>query len=194
MKTKKPFRSLPALRPALLFAAWAAALLLGACANSGKAQRAAPVERSPAVSPAAIAAIAVLPESGLDRPLFQRLSPETLGCLEALSKAFAAQDRAYLLSQGEENYEAEIRPYYDEGSYLAMLYRAGAYAAEGPGDSGGRPFLEPGEILGIEYLDWEEQGPMLLIRGRLVTKTGTLPCRIVLAWRLAEPKILGAYP
>jgi hypothetical protein len=135
-----------------------------------------------------------VPDNGLNREAFRKFLPETLDYLEALSRAFASQDREYLLSQGEENYEAAVKPYYDEGSYLAMLYRAGTYAVDSPWDSGRPPRLEPGEILGIEYLDWEEQGPMLAIRGRLRTKTETLPCKIVLAWRLRTPKILGVYP
>jgi hypothetical protein len=182
-KTRVPSTGFP------LFAAWALALLLGACVNTGEARKTPPEEKSPAL-PAA----GGVPGNGLDREAFRKLGPETLSCLEALSRAFAGQDREYLLSQGEENYEAAVRPYYDEGSYLAMLYRVGAYAAESPWDSGRRPRLEPGEIRGIEYLDWEEQGPMLVIRGRLRTETETLPCKIVLAWRLRTPRILGAYP
>jgi hypothetical protein len=179
----------PVLRAAafLCFSVWA--LLLGACVNTGETQKTPPEEKIPAV-PAAGGGV---PDNGLDREAFRRLGPETRNCLEALSRAFASQDREYLLSQGEENYEAEVKPYYDEDSYLAMLYRAGAYAADSPWDSG-RPLLKPEEIRGIEYLDWEEQGPMLVIRGRLLGKAGNLPCKIVLAWRLMAPKILGVYP
>jgi hypothetical protein len=172
-----------------LFAALAAALILGACLNTGEAQK-TPEERSPALSAAGSGGGG----NGLDREAFRKLGPEARSCLEALSRAFASQDREYLLSQGEENYEAAVKPYYDEGSYLAMLYRIGTYAVDSPWDSGRQPRLEPGEILGIEYLDWEEQGPMLVIRGRLTTKTETLPCKIVLGWRLRTPKILGVYP
>jgi hypothetical protein len=174
-----------------LFTVWAAALLLGACLNTGEARKIPPEEKNPALPAAGSAGV---PGNGLDRAAFRELGPETRICLEALSRAFASQDREYLLSQGEENYEAAVRPYYDEGSYLALLYRAGAYASDSLWEKGRRPFLEPGEIRGIEYLDWEEQGPMLVIRGRLTTKTEALPCKIVLAWRLRTPKILGAYP
>jgi hypothetical protein len=175
----------------LLFSAWAGALFLGACVNMGEAQKTPPEEKSP-VLPAAGGSGPV--PNGLEKEVFRKLGPETRSRLEALSRAFAGQDREYLLSQGEESYEAAVKPYYDEESYLAMLYRVGAYALDRPWDSGRRPLLEPEEIRGIEYLDWEEQGPMLVIRGRLIAKTETLPCKIVLAWRLRTPKILGLYP
>jgi hypothetical protein len=158
----------------------------------GEERKTPPEEETPAL-PAAGNGSGGIPD-GLDREDFRKLPPETRSYLEALSRAFAGQDREQLLSQGEENYEAAVKPYYDEGSYLAMLYRAGAYAVDSPWDSGRRPSLDPGKTLGIEYLDWEEQGPMLVIRGRLVTKTETLPCKIVLVWRLRAPKILGVYP
>jgi hypothetical protein len=186
MKRERPRIRRFALRSGGLIAG---ALLLAACVNTGRAQKTPPREESPALPAAGSGGI---PGSGLDREAFRKLPPEARSYLEALSRAFAGQDREYLLSQGEENYEAALRPYYDEGSYLAMLYRAGSYAAEGPGDR--RPSLDPGKTRGIEYLDWEEQGPMLVIRGRLLTGTETLPCKIVLAWRLGTPKILGIYP
>jgi hypothetical protein len=178
-----------------LIIAWTGVLLLGACVNMGETQKTLPEEKTPALPAAGSGAgSGGIPGNGLDREAFRKLPPETRNYLEALSRAFTSQDREYLLSQGEENYEAAVKPYYDEGSYLAMLYRAGAYTADSPGDSGRQPPLEPGKIRGIEYLDWEEQGPMLVIRGRLVTRTETLPCKIVLAWRLMAPKILGVYP
>ncbi|MDR1637565.1 MAG: hypothetical protein LBR93_09525 [Treponema sp.] len=173
-----------------VFSALAATLLLGACLNTGETPKIPPEEKNPALPAAGSGGGG----NGLDRAAFRELGPETRSCLEALSRAFTNRDREYLLSQGEENYEAAVRPYYDEGSYLAMLYRAGAYATDSLRDKGRRPFLEPGEIAGVEYLDWEEQGPMLVIRGRLMTKAGALPCKIVLAWRLRTPKILGVYP
>jgi hypothetical protein len=176
----------------LFFSAWA--LFLGACVNMGEPQKPPPEEKNPAVSAAGSAGGDSPVPNGLDREAFRKLGPETRNCLEALSRAFAGQDREYLLSQGEESYEAALKPYYDEESYLAMLYRVGSYAADRPWDSGRRPLLKPEEIRGIEYLDWEEQGPMLVIRGRLTTKTETLPCKIVLAWRLRRPRILGVYP
>jgi hypothetical protein len=181
MKTKKA----PGLFAAFPLAA--AALLLGTCVNFGGVRQAGSPQENPAVSLSRDG-------DGLDKTAFRKLSPETLAYLAALSRAFSSQDREYLLAQGEADYEAAVKPYYDEGSYLAMLYRSGDYAVDKPGESNRRPVLDPGEIRGIEYLDWEEQGPMLVIRGRLNGRTGTLPCKIVLAWRLREPKILGVYP
>jgi hypothetical protein len=128
---------------------WAVALLLGGCAGLGET-KAPPEGKGPALPASGTGGRG----NGLDR----ELDSETRTYLEALSRAFASQDREYLLSQGEESYEAEIRPHYDEGSYLAMLYRT--YAADSLWDRGRqRPSLDPGDVLGIEYLDWEEQGP-----------------------------------
>jgi hypothetical protein len=160
----------------------------------GEAQKAPPEGKNPALPAPGTGGQRGVPDNGLDRAVFRKLNPETRSYLEALSRAFASQDREYLLSQGEENYEAEVKPYYDENSYLAMLYHSGSYAVDSPWDSGQQPVLEPGDILGIEYLSWEEQGPMLVIRGNLIGKSGNLPCKIVLAWRLRSPKILGLYP
>jgi hypothetical protein len=198
VKAKKTPRLLSILRSAVFLFFGAGALFLGACLNTGEAQK-PPEEKKPPVPAAGSAGESsgegsAIPGNGLNREAFRKLLPETLDYLEALSRAFAGQDREYLLSQGEENYEAAVKPYYDEDSYLAMLYRSGDYAADSLRDSGRRPLLDPEEIRGIEYLDWEEQGPMLVIRGRLRAKTETLPCKIVLAWRLKAPKILGLYP
>jgi hypothetical protein len=125
----------------------------------------------------------------------ETLPPEARSYLSALAGAFRGRDRDFLLSQGETQFEAEVRPGYDEESYLALLYRIGPYGEDGLWDSTSIPRLVPDEILGIEYLDWKELGPLLEIRGRLIRREGTpLPCLIMLAWRLREPKIQGRFP
>ncbi|MDR3145814.1 MAG: hypothetical protein LBU21_06020, partial [Treponema sp.] len=119
-----------------------------------------------------------------------------------LSKAFRNGNRDFLLSQGEAQFEAEVRPFYDEETYLALLYRVGPYGqesprtdTESPRTDTESPRLDPEEILRLEYADWEEAGPLLELRCRLVRRRGPpLPCRIMLAWRLREPKILGRFP
>ncbi|MDR3174842.1 MAG: hypothetical protein LBU19_11365 [Treponema sp.] len=121
-----------------------------------------------------------------------RVPPEAQAYLAELARAFARQDTAFLLAQGEAQFEAEVRPRYDEENYLAMLYRVGPYGEdESPA---GIDRLRPAEIKGIEYTDWEERGPMLRVRGRLITAGAKIPCAILFNPRLKTPKILGAYP
>jgi hypothetical protein len=136
-------------------------------------------------------------EDRLDSPALRGLPPEAREYLEILAEAFRRQDRDFILAQGEAHYDSSIRPYYDEGQYLAMLYRSGPYSGEGAGYSPGDgefPQLNPGVIRGIEYLSWEEQGPLLEIRGRLLSGADAIPCVIRLVWKLREPKIQGIYP
>jgi hypothetical protein len=131
----------------------------------------------------------------LDTSAFAGLSPETRIYLAAISRAFRSQDKQFLLAQGEKAFEAEVSPWYDDESYLAMLYRSGAYADDVPWEKSRMPRLEPSAIRDIEYIDWKERGPMIEIRGRLgATDGSTIPCKIILVWKLTEPKILGIYP
>jgi hypothetical protein len=133
----------------------------------------------------------------LEDPAFAGLAPEARLYLEELAQAFSIQDQNFLVAQGEPQYEAQLRPRYDEGSYLAMLYRTGPWAQDFPvpDDPKTIPGLVPQEIQGIEYVSWEEQGPMLEIQGRLITTKGkAIPCLIVFNPRLREPRILGVYP
>jgi hypothetical protein len=171
-------------------------LLFAACASrpgdtggnfpetDGKAEKAAET-----VSPARTA------NDNLDSVVFQDLPPEAKNYLASLSKAFRTQDEGFLIAQGEKQFEADLKGLYDAGGYLALLYRAGPYSRDAPRINAGEPGLDLALIHHIEYTSWKERGPMLEIQGKLVTKTGeTIPCGIVLAWRLAEPKILGVYP
>jgi hypothetical protein len=131
----------------------------------------------------------------LETPAFKGLPPEARDYLETLARAFRGKDRDFLLSQGESRYEAELRPLYDAESYLAMLYRAGAYADDDPWRAPAFPRLNSEDIAGVEYTGWAEEGPILRIQGRLhLLKGESLPCEIMLIWRLKEPKVLGAYP
>jgi hypothetical protein len=127
-------------------------------------------------------------------PRWERMPPEAQAYLTELARAFARQDAAFLLAQGEPQFEAQVRPYYDDESYLAMLYRAGPYGEDSPPPGANKDRLIPGEIRGIEYTGWEEQGPMLKVRGRLITTAARIPCAIFFNPRLLTPKILGAYP
>ncbi|MDR2403904.1 MAG: hypothetical protein LBD78_07730 [Spirochaetaceae bacterium] len=123
------------------------------------------------------------------------LPADTRAYLEALSAAFRNGDRNFLLSQGEAQFEAEVRSFYDEETYLALLYRIGPYGQESPRTDTETPRLNPEEILRIEYADWGEQGPLLELHCRLIRRRGPpLPCLIMLVWRLPEPKILGRFP
>jgi hypothetical protein len=134
------------------------------------------------------------PDDRLDTRDFEGLPPEARAYLRDLSRAFRDQDREFLLRQGEGRFEAEVRPFYDDESYLALLYRAGSWGTDAPRVEAEFPRLFPGEIRYIEYSGWEERGPVLEIRGRLVTRTGAIPCVIMLIWRLVEPKIQGLHP
>jgi hypothetical protein len=134
------------------------------------------------------------PDDRLDSRSFDGLPPEARAYLKNLSRAFRNRDAEFLLSQGEDHFEAEVRPFYDDESYLALLYRTGAWGTDAPWTEAEFPRLSPGEIRHVEYLSWEERGPVLEIRGRLVTSAGIIPCTIMLIWRLAEPKIQGLYP
>jgi hypothetical protein len=183
----------------VLALALAGCVSLVGCANLGKTQNSPNYGSSDSTasqSPQASSARAAAPLSNrLETPVFAKLPPDARLYLEALSLAFRTQDIPFLMSQGELQYEAQLRPRYDEGSYLAMLYRAGPWAQEYNGKAEDVPDLKPQEILGIEYISWEVEGPMLEIRGELFTTQGkTIPCVIVFNPRLREPKILGVYP
>jgi hypothetical protein len=136
---------------------------------------------------------AILPQDGLDTPAFVNLPIEAKRYLKNLSEAFRKKDREFLISQGEAQYEKELRPVLDEGSYLALLYRAGSQDSEW--DSTVPLKLDISAIKSIEYTKWEEYGPMLEISGVFhLENSKPLPCRIMLVWRLLEPKILGEWP
>ncbi|MDR2134660.1 MAG: hypothetical protein LBP27_06090 [Treponema sp.] len=141
------------------------------------------------------AGIAAPEDSRPDSAAFRDMPPEAQAYLELLARAFIDQDENFLLAQGEAQFEAEVKPGCDRETYLALLYRSGAYAAESPRAGTRNPRLNPAEIRRIEYIRWQENGPVLEIEGRFLTVTGgIIPCRIILLWRLKEPKILGRFP
>jgi hypothetical protein len=126
---------------------------------------------------------------------WEDLPPGIHAYLTELAAAFSRQDAAFLLAQGEAQFEAEIRPQYDDEDYLTLLYRAGPYGKDSPWDGADRVRLEPSEIRRVEYTGWEERGPLLEVRGRLIRRRGPpIPCVIMLVWKLWEPKVLGFFP
>ncbi|MDR2177243.1 MAG: hypothetical protein LBP20_04270 [Treponema sp.] len=162
-------------------------LLIAGCAGLRLGDGQSP-ELAPEKRPAAPASGA-LPGEG---PAWENMAPEAQAYLAELARAFARRDTGFLLAQGEAQFEAEVRPRYDEANYLAMLYRVGSYGEENP--PAGTDRLKPEDIRGIEYTGWEERGPMLWVRGRLITAGAKIPCVIFFNPRLRTPKILGAYP
>jgi hypothetical protein len=175
------------------------ALLLAACAALPGPEEGPPPPAGGAVSPAGKEPERPADRGGqgdrLDEPVFRGLPAEARTSLKALSAAFRARDRAFLLAQGEPQFEKEVRPRYDEETYLALLYRIGPLSREDAEADNALPRLDPAAIRGLEYADWEEEGPLLEIRGRLIPVSGPpVPCRIMLVWRLREPKVLGIFP
>jgi hypothetical protein len=130
----------------------------------------------------------------LETAAFEGLPPEARNYLQSISAAFSARDKAFLLAQGERQFEAEMRPRYDDESYLALLFRLGRYEADTPVEDMDLPKLAVETCTGIEYTSWREWGPVLEIRGQILRKNEPpLPCLIILVWRLREPKILGHF-
>jgi hypothetical protein len=163
--------------------------LLWSCAGTQPEKTGVPKPQEPAVSRPGTTVTE--PES---RDL-QDIPQEAREYLAALALAFSRQDLEFLISQGEKQYEAELKSYYDDGTYLAMLYRVGPYTEESPWRDMELPRLEWQEIKDIEYDRWSEKGPLLEIQARLIPYKGKdIPCEILLIWRLEEPKIQGAYP
>ena len=141
------------------------------------------------------AAIPALPPDGLGTQTFRQFPSEAADYLRLLSEAFRNRDSAFLLSQGEIQYETELRPRYEDEVYLAMMFRIGSYGEDSQWGSTQVLRLHPAQLRGIEYTGWEEAGPMLRISGRIHMIDGSnIPCEIVLVWRLPEPKILGYWP
>jgi hypothetical protein len=188
MKKNKLSRAIGVLGAALLVSS-CAAIPKAAEAEAGPAAAALPAESGAGDGAGGGG------DSGLDSAAFRDMPAEARAYLEVLAEAFTGRDENFLLSQGEARFEAEVKPGHDKESYLALLYRTGSYAEEMPWVGTQLPRLDPAGIRRIEYTHWEENGPMLEIQGRLVTLSGGgIPCKIILIWRLREPKILGLFP
>ena len=134
-------------------------------------------------------------DSGLSQAAFKNLPPEARDYLERLSAAFGEGDLQFIAAQGERDYAARVMPQRDTQEYLALLYRVGPYAAETPADPNPLPRFDAGQVRGLRYTGWDERGPLLEVRGLFQLREGkSLPCRIMLLWRLENPKILGVDP
>ena len=173
------------------------ACIFASCVSQIPHDKAAmPVTASPqAAKKVPIPAESLPSGDGLDAPQFSSLPPEARDYLTVLAEAFRRQDKEFLISQGEAQYEQDLRSLYDEETYLALLYRAGPYSEDSEWKSAALARLEYTQVKAIEYLAWEERGPILDIKGRLYFQDGSSqPCGIMLVWRLPEPKILGERP
>ncbi len=130
----------------------------------------------------------------LDDPVFAALPPEVKTYLQTLSSAFKNNDEDFLLAQGEAMFEETVRPFYDDDEYFTMLYRVGGDAWDAPVPAASQE-IAVSDIHHIEYTGWENGDPVMEIRGRLFYQdTQFIPCKIMLDWKLDEPKIIGLYP
>jgi hypothetical protein len=169
---------------------WAVLMVLSGCASAvPEAENAIPAREIPKQEERGDS------DDRLGATAFSGLPGEAREYLAVLSRAFREQDAEFLLAQGESQFEAELKGKYDDGSYLARLFRTGSYASQAPRTGIRPPSLDVKEISHIEYTDWEDKGAVLEIHGKIITKSGqSVPCAIFLLWRLIEPKILGAFP
>jgi hypothetical protein len=184
----KIFRRHPPARP--LTAACLLAALLTSCAGFGQPKTGAdclPRENS------GESYVRIVEEQRIeDAALFKELPGGVREYLLKLAAAFAGHDAGFLLSQGEDGYEASTRDNVSAAGYLAMLYRAGAFADDA---SWGLPReLDLSRVVYIDYTEWRERGPVLEVDGKIHMDSGSpLIFSIKVLWRLNDPKILGAY-
>jgi hypothetical protein len=154
-----------------------------------------PAEKAPSGAASAPAVRSGPAADGLETPQFKGIPEEARVYLKKVAEAFRSRDGAFLAAQGSPQYEADNRGRYDEETYLAMLFRIGSYSEDLPWKPQALPRLEYNEIIGIEYKNWNDNGPHLEVRANLIPKTGEpIPCEIVLIWKLPDPKIEGVYP
>jgi hypothetical protein len=183
------------LRLCALGAAVSLACLFVSCTTGPEKAPPSPHELPPAAPGGSDGGAAGSLQNGLAAPAFRKLPPEAGAYLKTLARAFETHDLGFLIAQGETRYETENRRRYDEETYLAMLYRVGPSTEDNTWKPRALPRLDCREIRTIEYLSWTEQGPLLEIRSRLIPRTGSpIPCEILLAWKLVEPKIEGVNP
>jgi hypothetical protein len=128
-----------------------------------------------------------------DAALFKGLPAGTRFYLLQLQRAFALHDAAFLLAQGEGEYEKAVRNLVNDEQYLAMLYRAGRYADDAAWEAPNKLSLD--RVAYIDYTEWREQGPALEVDGKIyLDKDRPVIFSMKVLWRLNEPKILGIYP
>ncbi len=135
------------------------------------------------------------PGAELDEPVFSSLDPETKNYLVRLERAFIERDAAFLLSQGERDYEGRVRPGTDDEWYLALLYRLGPYASDSEAMDDRPLRVGVGSIAYLRFTGMDRLGPVAGLRGVVALADGTkLPCNVYLLWRLQPPRILGREP
>ncbi|MDR2305178.1 MAG: hypothetical protein LBE10_11410 [Treponema sp.] len=133
-------------------------------------------------------------DSSLDSAAFAGCPPEALAYLKLLSRAFGNEDKTFLLAQGEPQYERDLRPGMDETEYFNLLYRIGPLAMEDLQETRLQKYLKAEDAGYISFKGWSEKGPMIEVDAQIHGPEGPLPCRIILAWRLVDIKIVGLYP
>jgi hypothetical protein len=137
-------------------------------------------------------------DSGDDALSFATLPPEIRSYLADLSAAFKNHDSTFLEDQGETHYAKDLFNKYSREQYLAMLYRAGPYARDSTWEI--PPYkLDIKNIRRVKWIDFSEKGPVLEVNGVILLAAHEMdateiPCRLMLLWRLKEPKIIGTYP
>ncbi|GHU39708.1 hypothetical protein FACS1894190_05480 [Spirochaetia bacterium] len=125
---------------------------------------------------------------------FSKLPAVIREYLKQIADAFENHNNKFLIAQGEENYDKDLRGSTSEGQYLAMLYRAGPYIKDSTWQIPDYK-LNLSAVQHIKWLSYREQGPVLEIEGIITESSGkTIPCRLMLLWRLNIPKIIGTYP
>lgn len=135
------------------------------------------------------------PGSELGSKTFAELPTSLRSYLMELAEAFSAGDREKLIRQGEAGYEKRVRPRVDPNEYLALLYRAGAYAEEHPLDDSRPSRLDTRKIVSLSFTGWSEKGPVIAVRGKLRLGDGqAVPCVLNVLWKLEPPKLIGWEP
>ncbi|MFA6505375.1 MAG: hypothetical protein WCT14_04710 [Treponemataceae bacterium] len=129
----------------------------------------------------------------LEKQPFDGLPPYSRSYLSSLAKAFAAGDMDKLLEQGEKDYEKRVRSRVSVDEYFALLYRAGSYAEpDSPYQKARSTKIDVSKITGLTFNGWSENGPVLVVRGKLRFADGsTAPCILNILWKIDPPRILG---
>ena len=133
-------------------------------------------------------------DSGLETAVFRRLPAEVTGYLADIAAAFSRRDKPFLLSQGEAAFTAwSAAALESDDEILGHLFRTGSLAEDEPAASPhDEPRLAVHNVQGITYLGWAERGPFIEVRAHIViTGGGTIPARLLVIWKLAEPKLQG---